>query len=91
MNDKRNERYLRLGVTGCGIALFTLVCYFILSDLKGFGHALGVVFRILTPFLYGGVIAYIVLPLCRRLERLFHRAKRAARNSPFFSRAWRYA
>ena len=80
MNNKRNERYIKLGVTGGAIALFTLICYFILSDLKGFNRAVGVVFKILTPFLYGAVIAYIVLPLCRKLERLFQRAgKKAAR------------
>ena len=73
MKNKSNERYVKLGLTGGAIALFTLVCYFILSDLQGVGRALGFVGKILTPFMYGAVIAYIVLPLCRRLETTFAR------------------
>ncbi len=71
MNNPKNERYVKLILTGCAIALFTLVCYFLLSNLKGVQAALGVVGKILKPFMYGAVIAYLVTPLCRRLEGLF--------------------
>ena len=71
MKDKKDERYVKLGITGCAIALFALISYFVLSNMKGIRdalHALGVILR---PFVYGAVIAYLVVPLCRRLEGLF--------------------
>ena len=69
LKDKKDERYVKLGITGCAIALFALISYFVLSNVKGIRdalHALGVILR---PFVYGAVIAYLVVPLCRRLQR----------------------
>ena len=71
MKNPKNERYVKLVITGCAIALFTLLCYFLLSDMKGIRQALGLIGRILAPFVYGAVIAYLVTPLCRKLEGLF--------------------
>lgn len=71
MKDKSNERYVKLGITGCAIALFALISYFVLSDMKGIREALGVLSGILKPFVYGAVIAYLLVPMCRKLEGLF--------------------
>ena len=73
MNNPKNERYIKLVFTGCAIALFTLLCYFLLSNLTAVRQALGVIGKILQPFMYGAVIAYLVTPLCRKLEGLFAR------------------
>lgn len=71
MKNKGDEKYLKLGLTGAAVAAFALLFYFLLANLGGIGKGLRFVGRILTPFVYGAVIAYIVLPLCRRLERAF--------------------
>ena len=71
MKDKKDERYVKLGITGCAIALFALISYFVLSNMKGIRDALHGLGVILRPFVYGAVIAYLVVPLCKRLEGLF--------------------
>lgn len=73
MKNPKNERYVKLIFAGCAIALFTLLCYFLLSNPKGVQQAFGVIGKILKPFIYGAVIAYLVTPLCRKLEGLFAR------------------
>ena len=70
MKDPENRRYLKLGVTGAAVLAAGFACYFIflrLSDISGWFDA---VLAILMPFVYGAVIAYILAPLCGRLEKL---------------------
>ena len=63
MNNPKNERYIKLVFTGCAIALFTLLCYFLLSNLNAVRQALDVIGKILKPFMYGAVIAYLGTPM----------------------------
>ena len=76
MKNNGNEKYIKLGLTGAAVVAFGLVLFFLLANMKGIGGALAMLTRILTPFLYGAVIAYLVLPLCRKLERAFNKKGR---------------
>ena len=71
MKNRENEKYLKIGITGAAIAAFGIAFFFVLANLQGLGNALAVLKRILKPFIYGAVIAYLVLPLCRKLEKTF--------------------
>ena len=71
MDNKNNERYVKLGLTAGAVVLFGLVSYFMLANLKGIANSMRVVGKILAPFVYGAVIAYLLLPLCRKLEATF--------------------
>lgn len=58
------------------LAVFTaismsLVLFFILFRLQGIGDALKKLSDILAPFVYGGVVAYLLRPLCNTYESFF--------------------
>lgn len=71
MDKKENERYIKLGITFALSAISVLLCYLALSRLQGLADILRSVRVILSPFLYGVVIAYLTTPLCRSLEQFF--------------------
>lgn len=77
------KRYLKIGITGAAILASGILCAFVLfkmpviiSVLKGFTE-------ILKPFLYGVVFAYLLAPLCNKIEeklfQFFPKAKAKAR------------
>lgn len=80
MKDKENEKYFKLALTGMAIVGVSLLFFFLLFHLPEIWAALGTVLGILAPFLHGAVIAYVLAPLCTRLEgrlgKLFPRAPR---------------
>ncbi len=73
MNDPENRRYLKLGLTGAAVLAAGAACYLLLLHLGDLSVWFGVVLTILMPFVYGAVIAYILAPLCGRLEKLLGR------------------
>ena len=76
MNERERIRVKQLLVN---VALVTAVVCLIISlffRTKGFTHIVFRFLRILTPFFYGGAIAYLLCPVCRFLERVFGAADR---------------
>ena len=73
MKHNENEKYVKLGVTGAAVVMFGFACYWLTSSFPGLWSGLGVVLRILSPFIDGAVIAYLVTPVCKKLERLFRK------------------
>ena len=71
MKNKENERYVKLGVTLAIVVVVGLASYFFMVGMRKNGGVIGKIFGILKPFVYGAVIAYIVTPLCRKLEGIF--------------------
>lgn len=69
LRNKENERYVKLGITGAAVVIIGLLCYFLFSAFHDFSHTLSSVFSILAPFIYGAVIAYLIAPLCGKLEQ----------------------
>ncbi len=73
MKDPENKRYIKLGITGVAVVVISLLFFFALFRLRELLAGVRVVTVILTPFLYGAVIAYILAPVCNRIERILTR------------------
>ena len=70
MRDQENKKYVKLGITATAVIAAGIVCFFILFRFQAVSAALGMVTAILTPFIYGAIIAYILTPICNRIEGL---------------------
>ncbi len=81
---RENERYVKLGVTLALAGMAVVAFRFLLSRFGWFAAVLGQVLGILTPFFYGGAIAYLLSPLCNRLERAFGRLLRGKERASRF-------
>lgn len=51
-----------------------MVLFFLIYRLQGVGAAIDTVVGILKPFIYGGIIAYLLRPLCNWLSRNLNQA-----------------
>ena len=71
MKNKENEKYVKLGITGVAILAAGMLCAVLLFRSAIIGKALRTIAKILAPFVYGAVTAYLLMPLCSRLEKLF--------------------
>ena len=71
MVDPKKRRYLYIGLAVFSAIALSLILFFILFSLQGIGEALSTVMDILAPFVYGGVIAYLLRPLCNTYESFF--------------------
>ena len=69
MKNEENQKYIKLGVTGVAVVAVSLLCFFLLFRTREISNALHAVSVILTPFVYGAVIAYILTPVCNRIEQ----------------------
>lgn len=68
---KRRYVYLMLSIFG-GIGL-SIVLFFVVYRFRGVGDALNKLGSILAPFAYGGVVAYLLRPMCNLYEGLFQK------------------
>ena len=69
MKNRENNRYFKLGITGIAVILVGIAVVFLLTKLNVLAGICQSVLKILMPFLYGAVIAYLLAPLCNRIER----------------------
>lgn len=70
MKNPENKKYIKLGITGAAVVAIGLLCFFLLFRFESLSAGLQMLLGILTPFVYGAVIAYILTPVCNRIERL---------------------
>lgn len=73
MNDPRKRRYLYLMLSGFGAISLSIVLFFALYRMRGIGELFQTVARILSPFIYGGVVAYLLRPMCNAYETFLTR------------------
>ena len=73
MNDNANRKYVKAGVTGVVVVLVGLAGYFVLAHFGAVAGFFDTVGGILAPFVYGAVIAYLLSPLCNRIEGFLRR------------------
>lgn len=73
MNDPKKKRYLYLMLAGFGAISLSIVLFFALYRLQGIGELFGSAAKILTPFIYGGVVAYLLRPMCNTYESFLDR------------------
>lgn len=64
MKDPQKQRYMYGMLAGFGAISLSVLFFFVLYRLQGIGEAVDVVVEILAPFIYGGVIAYLLRPVC---------------------------
>ena len=83
-----DKKYLYWGITAFCVIAASILFYMILSALPGIGKAIKSLVAILSPFIWGLVIAYLLTPLMRSLEkqvfrplghRLFKKRKKSVR------------
>ena len=77
------KRYLKIGITGAAILASGILCAFVLFKMPVIISVLKGITEILKPFLYGVVFAYLLAPLCNKIEeklfQIFTKAKAKAR------------
>ena len=77
------KRYLKIGITGAAILASGILCAFVLFKMPVIISILKGITEILKPFLYGVVFAYLLAPLCNKIEeklfQIFPKAKTKAR------------
>ena len=73
MQDPKKKRYLYLMLAGFGAISLSILLFFALSRLRGIGELLQTITRILAPFIYGGVVAYLLRPVCNAFESFLTR------------------
>ena len=77
------KRYLKIGITGAAILASGILCAFVLFKMPVIISVLKGITEILKPFLYGVVFAYLLTPLCNKIEeklfQIFTKAKTKAR------------
>lgn len=71
MVDPKKKRYLYISLSVFAGIGMSLVLFFVLYRLQGIGAALKKLSDILAPFVYGGVVAYLLRPLCNTYESFF--------------------
>ena len=69
MKYKWDKKYLYWGITAFLVAAATCVFFVMLSGIDGILSALGTFFGILTPVLYGFIIAYVLSPVATFIEK----------------------
>jgi len=71
MLDPRKKRYLYMTLSIFGAISLSLLFFFLLYRMQGVGEALDDLMDILAPFVYGGVVAYLLRPVCNAFEGFF--------------------
>ena len=71
MVDPKKRKYFNISLAIFATIGMSLVLFFILFRLQSITDALGVVSDILAPFVYGGVLAYLLRPLANTYESFF--------------------
>lgn len=69
--NKRRYLYLMLAIFG-GLSLSILV-FFAVFRFHGIGEAISYLGDLLAPFIYGGVVAYLLRPVCSCYERIMEK------------------
>lgn len=65
----KKSPYLYGMIAGFGAISLSVVFFFLLFRIQGISDVIGKVMGILSPFVYGGVIAYLLRPVCNFYEK----------------------
>ena len=64
-----DKKYLYWGVTAFCVIAVSILFFMALNYIPAIGSAIGSLFRILSPFIWGLVLTYLLAPLMKRLEK----------------------
>ena len=68
------KRYLYSMLAVAGAICLSVLFFFLLYRMQGVGEVVDTFIRILKPFIYGGVIAYLLRPVCNWYAGMLHNA-----------------
>lgn len=71
MKDPYKRRYFYLMLSIFGAVSLSIVVFFAMFRFRGIGDGLRTLTQILAPFIYGGVVAYLLRPVCNQYEKFF--------------------
>lgn len=71
MIDPRKKRYYYEMLAGFGAISLSIILFFILYSARGILDSMKQLTDILAPFIYGGVVAYLLRPMCNTFEDFF--------------------
>ena len=71
MKHNENTKYVKLGITGAAVLAFGFAILYILNQSKNIAEGIRIIFNILKPFFYGALIAYILAPMCNKMDARF--------------------
>ena len=71
MKNPEKGKYLFGMLAGFGAISMSVIFFFILYRMPAIGAAVDRVTDILMPFIIGGVIAYLIRPMCNWYEKIF--------------------
>jgi len=69
MKDPEKKRYLYLMLSVFGAISLSILVFFLLYRFQGVGDVFHKLKDILAPFIYGGVVAYLLRPVCNFYEK----------------------
>ena len=72
MKHESRKPYVYGMLAGFGAIGLSVAFFFVLYRLQGVGEALKSLAGILMPFIYGGVIAYLLRPMCNWYSAMLH-------------------
>ena len=73
MNNPQNKRYIYSMLSGFGAISLSVLFFFALYRIQALGDVVDKIVKILMPFVYGGVIAYLLCPMCNIFSDYFTR------------------
>lgn len=74
MKDPYKRRYFYLMISIFGAISLSILVFFLLYRFQGVGDVVHELKDILAPFIYGGVVAYLLRPMCNFFEELLVKA-----------------
>lgn len=69
MRDPVKRKYFYAMMAIFGAISLSIVLFFLLFRMQGIGEGLRSLAQMLSPFIYGGVVAYLLRPMCNSYER----------------------
>ena len=73
MKEPQNRPYILGMLAGFGAISLSVIFFFILYRAQALGDVVDQIVDILMPFVYGGVIAYLLCPICNKYSDFFAR------------------
>ncbi len=74
MNNPQKKTYLYAMLAGFGSISLSVLLFFFIYRMQGIGEAVTQIVTILKPFIYGGVVAYLLRPACNLFSRWLNSA-----------------
>ena len=80
MKNPEKRNYLAWMLVGSGAISLSVVFFFLIYRLQGVRELLAQIVNILMPFVYGGVIAYLLRPMCNWYSEGFRQLMKGKRD-----------